>query len=109
MAILNQSLTCFEQYQVISNGSLRSIQAQFKQILEFENILFSKQKNHSELCKDCKTSYKRLNELYGRMEKNQTLCIDIEDAVSTHYTQTLSFDKNSKLSFTMCKFGRIVK
>jgi len=48
------------------------------------------------------------------MEKNNTLCIDIEDAVSTHYTQILSFDKSSpkvinKLSFTMCKFGRIVK
>ncbi|XP_056126784.1 osteopetrosis-associated transmembrane protein 1 [Rhinichthys klamathensis goyatoka] len=54
MAILNQSLTCFEQYQ----------------------------SNHSELCKDCKASYKRLNELYGRMEKNQTLCIDIEDAMN---------------------------
>ncbi|KAG1963942.1 osteopetrosis-associated transmembrane protein [Pimephales promelas] len=53
MAILNQSLTCFEQYQ-----------------------------NHSELCKDCKSSYKRLNELYGRMEKNNTLCIDIEDAMN---------------------------
>ncbi|CAM4694423.1 unnamed protein product [Leuciscus chuanchicus] len=54
MAILNQSLTCFEQYQG----------------------------NHTELCKDCKASYKRLNELYGRMEKNQTLCIDIEDAMN---------------------------
>ncbi|XP_048062963.1 osteopetrosis-associated transmembrane protein 1 [Megalobrama amblycephala] len=54
MATLNQSLTCFEQYQ----------------------------RNHSELCKDCKASYKRLNELYGRMEKNQTLCIDIEDAMN---------------------------
>ncbi|RXN16787.1 osteopetrosis-associated transmembrane 1-like isoform X1 [Labeo rohita] len=54
MATLNQSLSCFEQYQ----------------------------KNHTELCKDCKASYKRLNELYGRMEKNQTLCIDLEDAMN---------------------------
>ncbi|XP_050995449.1 osteopetrosis-associated transmembrane protein 1 isoform X2 [Labeo rohita] len=53
MATLNQSLSCFEQYQ-----------------------------NHTELCKDCKASYKRLNELYGRMEKNQTLCIDLEDAMN---------------------------
>ncbi|XP_051501683.1 osteopetrosis-associated transmembrane protein 1-like [Myxocyprinus asiaticus] len=54
MATLNKSLTCFEKYQG----------------------------NYSELCKDCKGSYKRLNELYGSMEKNQTLCIDIEDAVN---------------------------
>ncbi|XP_067273758.1 osteopetrosis-associated transmembrane protein 1 [Pseudorasbora parva] len=54
MATLNHSLSCFEQYQ----------------------------RNHSELCKDCKASYKRLNELYGKMEKNQTLCIDIEDAMN---------------------------
>ncbi|XP_016149023.1 osteopetrosis-associated transmembrane protein 1-like isoform X2 [Sinocyclocheilus grahami] len=54
MATLNQSLSCFEQYQ----------------------------KNHTELCKDCKASYKRLKELYGRMDKNQTLCIDLEDAMN---------------------------
>lgn len=54
MATLNQSFSCFEQYQ----------------------------KNHSELCKDCKARYKRLNELYSKMEKNQTLCIDIEDAMN---------------------------
>ncbi|KAK7132923.1 hypothetical protein R3I94_014970 [Phoxinus phoxinus] len=54
MASLNQSLSCFEQHQ----------------------------SNHSELCKACKASYKRLNELYGRMEKNQTLCIDLEDAMN---------------------------
>ncbi|XP_073672683.1 osteopetrosis-associated transmembrane protein 1 [Garra rufa] len=55
MATLNQSLSCFQQFQ----------------------------KNHTELCKDCKASYKRLNELYGRMQKNQTLCIDLEDAMNT--------------------------
>lgn len=54
MATLNQSLSCFEQYQ----------------------------KNHSELCKDCKASYKKLKALYGRMDKNQTLCIDLEDAMN---------------------------
>ncbi|XP_016330545.1 osteopetrosis-associated transmembrane protein 1-like [Sinocyclocheilus anshuiensis] len=54
MATLNQSLSCFEQYQ----------------------------RNHTELCKDCKTSYKRLNEVYGRMEKNLMLCIDLEDAMN---------------------------
>ncbi|KAG7239651.1 hypothetical protein INR49_028587 [Caranx melampygus] len=54
MTTLNQTLTCFEKYQ---------------------------QGNHTELCKNCKSSYKGLNELYSRMENNQTLCIDIEDAV----------------------------
>ncbi|XP_040921148.1 osteopetrosis-associated transmembrane protein 1 isoform X2 [Toxotes jaculatrix] len=52
MANLNQTLTCFEKY---------------------------KEGNHTELCKNCKSTYKGLNELYSRMEKNQTLCIDIED------------------------------
>ncbi|XP_070782143.1 osteopetrosis-associated transmembrane protein 1 [Enoplosus armatus] len=55
MATLNQTLTCFEKYQ---------------------------QGNHSELCKSCKSTYKDLNELYGSMEKNQTMCIDIEDAMN---------------------------
>ncbi|KAK2856175.1 hypothetical protein Q5P01_004910 [Channa striata] len=55
MAILNQTLTCFEKY---------------------------KQGNHSEICKNCNSSYKGLNELYSRMEKNQSLCIDIEDAMN---------------------------
>lgn len=54
MGTLNLSLSCFEKYQG----------------------------NHSLLCKDCKATYKRLNELYGRMEKNHTLCIDIEDAMN---------------------------
>lgn len=56
MSTLNQTLTCFEKYQ---------------------------QGNHTELCKDCKTTYRGLNELYSRMEKNKTMCIDIEDAMNT--------------------------
>lgn len=42
---------------------------------------FHSQGNHTELCKNCKSTYQELNELYGRMEKNQTMCIDIEDSV----------------------------
>ncbi|XP_071403464.1 osteopetrosis-associated transmembrane protein 1 isoform X1 [Centroberyx affinis] len=56
MSALNQSLACFEKYQ--------------------------QQGNHSELCKECKNTYRSLNELYGRMEKNNTLCIDTEDAMN---------------------------
>ncbi|XP_062323850.1 osteopetrosis-associated transmembrane protein 1 isoform X4 [Osmerus eperlanus] len=56
MAVLNQTRSCFERYQ--------------------------QQGNHSELCMECKATYKGLNELYGRMEKNSTLCIDIEDAMN---------------------------
>uniref|UniRef100_A0A8C2EK05 Osteoclastogenesis associated transmembrane protein 1 n=1 Tax=Cyprinus carpio TaxID=7962 RepID=A0A8C2EK05_CYPCA len=59
VATLNQSLSCFEQYL----------------------------RNHTELCKGCKTSYRRLNEVYGTMERNQMLCIDLEDA--TNMTQPL--------------------
>lgn len=55
MAALNESLSCFEKYQ---------------------------QGNLSELCNECKTTYKGLNELYASMEKNLTLCIDIEDAMN---------------------------
>ncbi|XP_056150852.1 osteopetrosis-associated transmembrane protein 1 isoform X2 [Lampris incognitus] len=69
MAALNQSLTCFEKYQ---------------------------QGNHSVLCKDCKKTYKELNELYSGMEKNHTLCIDIEDAMNV--TRRL-WSKNFNCSF----------
>ncbi|KAM9840041.1 osteopetrosis-associated transmembrane protein 1 isoform 2-T2 [Aulostomus maculatus] len=55
MSYLNQTLTCFETYQ---------------------------QGNHSELCKNCNNTYKGLNVLYGGMEKNGTMCIDIEDAMN---------------------------
>ncbi|KAL6095906.1 ostm1 [Pungitius sinensis] len=51
----NQTVTCFNKYQ---------------------------QGNYTELCKDCKSSYKSLNELYSRMETNQTMCIDIEDTMN---------------------------
>ncbi|XP_076844218.1 osteopetrosis-associated transmembrane protein 1 [Brachyhypopomus gauderio] len=52
---LNQSLSCFEKYQ---------------------------QGNHSDLCKECKTTYKALNELYSQISTKKSLCIDIEDAMN---------------------------
>ncbi|KAM3602453.1 uncharacterized protein V6R79_004457 [Siganus canaliculatus] len=55
MATLNQTIMCFDKYQ---------------------------QGNHTELCKNCKSTYSGLNELYSRMEKNQTMCIDIEDSMN---------------------------
>ncbi|KAF4092243.1 hypothetical protein AMELA_G00018610 [Ameiurus melas] len=56
----NQSLTCFEKY---SHG------------------------NYSELCVECRSSYKVLNELYSNMSKHKALCIDVEDAMnSTRYS-----------------------
>lgn len=55
MTTLNKTLSCFEKYQ---------------------------QGNHTELCKNCKSTYREVNELYSSMEKNQTLCIDIEDAMN---------------------------
>ncbi|MCJ8750052.1 hypothetical protein PDJAM_G00194550 [Pangasius djambal] len=51
----NQSLTCFEKYQ---------------------------QGNQSELCVECRTPYKTLNDLYSKMSNNKSLCIDVEDAMN---------------------------
>ncbi|XP_037541435.1 osteopetrosis-associated transmembrane protein 1 [Nematolebias whitei] len=53
--ILNQTITCFEKY---------------------------KQGNLTDLCTNCKSLYKSLNDLYGQKEQNQTLCIDLEDAMN---------------------------
>ncbi|KAJ8355660.1 hypothetical protein SKAU_G00184540 [Synaphobranchus kaupii] len=72
MEALNQSLSCFEKHQ--------------------------QQGNHSELCKDCKKTYKSLNELYSRMDINKTLCIDIEDAMNM--TRRL-WSKNFNCSFPL--------
>ncbi|XP_006792548.1 osteopetrosis-associated transmembrane protein 1 [Neolamprologus brichardi] len=69
MSTLNQTLTCFEKYQ---------------------------QGNHTELCKNCKSAYGTLNVLYSQMEKNSTLCIDIEDAMNM--TRRL-WSKNFNCSF----------
>uniref|UniRef100_A0A8C5GVZ0 Osteoclastogenesis associated transmembrane protein 1 n=1 Tax=Gouania willdenowi TaxID=441366 RepID=A0A8C5GVZ0_GOUWI len=55
LSTLNQTLTCFEKYQL---------------------------GNHTELCKSCKKMYGDVNKLYGRMEKNDTMCIDLEDAMN---------------------------
>ncbi|CAL8318077.1 unnamed protein product [Merluccius merluccius] len=52
---LNQTLSCFEKYQ---------------------------QGNYSDLCRLCKSKYESLSGQYGLMEKNQSLCIDIEDAMN---------------------------
>ncbi|XP_072535005.1 osteopetrosis-associated transmembrane protein 1 [Salminus brasiliensis] len=54
IAHLNKTLSCFEKYQG----------------------------NHTELCSDCKATYKGLNEMYSSMLKNKTYCIDIEDAMN---------------------------
>ncbi|XP_008297462.1 osteopetrosis-associated transmembrane protein 1 [Stegastes partitus] len=69
MTLLNQTISCFDKY---------------------------KQGNHTELCKSCKNTYRGLNELYGGMEKNHTLCIDIEDAMNM--TRRL-WSKNFNCSF----------
>lgn len=55
LTLLNQTITCFEKY---------------------------KEGNHTELCKNCKSTYKGLNDMYSGMEKNSTLCIDLEDAMN---------------------------
>lgn len=70
MNALNQSLDCFQKFQ--QSGNL------------------------SELCKQCKGNYSRLSELYSQMEKNFTLCIDIEDAMNM--TRRL-WSKNFNCSF----------
>ncbi|XP_077367629.1 osteopetrosis-associated transmembrane protein 1 isoform X3 [Festucalex cinctus] len=69
ISTLNQTLTCFDRFQ---------------------------QGNHTELCRNCKSAYKSLNELYSGMEKNDTMCIDIEDGMNM--TRRL-WSKNFKCSF----------
>ncbi|KAJ8009589.1 hypothetical protein DPEC_G00090440 [Dallia pectoralis] len=67
MDTFNQTIGCFEKYQ--------------------------QQGNHSVLCKECKATYKVLNDLYSRMEKNHTLCIDIEDSMNiTHRLWSTNFN-----------------
>ncbi|XP_023691914.1 osteopetrosis-associated transmembrane protein 1 isoform X2 [Paramormyrops kingsleyae] len=67
----------------LSNDSLSSDALHYMAKLNESLRCFESQKsNHSELCKECKASYKVLNDLYGRMEKNKSLCIDIEDAMN---------------------------
>ncbi|XP_072264831.1 osteopetrosis-associated transmembrane protein 1 [Pyxicephalus adspersus] len=39
--------------------------------------------NFSKVCQLCKTSYKKLNEQYTELEHNNSLCIDIEDAMNS--------------------------
>lgn len=56
MTVHNETISCFRKYE---------------------------QGNHTELCNNCKSLYRDLNELYGGMEKNQTTCIDVEDAMNT--------------------------
>ncbi|CAL1586578.1 unnamed protein product [Knipowitschia caucasica] len=66
LAIFNQTYNCFDQYQ---------------------------QGNHSELCKNCKSTYRDLSNLYSDMEKNDTMCIDIEDAMNAtrrHWSKTFN-------------------
>nr|XP_006626098.2 PREDICTED: osteopetrosis-associated transmembrane protein 1 [Lepisosteus oculatus] len=70
MASLNQTLSCFDKYE--------------------------QQGNQSVVCKECKTTYRGLNDLYNRMEKNQTVCFDIEDAMNI--TRRL-WSKNFNCSF----------
>lgn len=62
--------------------------------------LFFSQGNRTELCRNCKDTYRRLNEIYAQKEKNQTMCIDIEDSVSwisregeTHHLEGLGQEK----------------
>ncbi|XP_034555706.1 osteopetrosis-associated transmembrane protein 1 [Notolabrus celidotus] len=78
MNVLNQTLSCFEKY---SPG------------------------NHTELCTICKIPYSHLNELYTGMDKNQTLCIDIEDAMNM--TRRL-WSKNFNCSFPRLETGPVI-
>lgn len=52
--------------------------------------------NHTELCTNCKNTYSQLNDLYTGMDKNQSMCIDIEDAMNM--TRRL-WSKNFNCSF----------
>lgn len=62
------------------------------------------QGNHSELCVECRTSYKILNDLYSGMSKNKCLCIDVEDAVSADLNHTLNLKHMPDTSCVQKKF-----
>ncbi|XP_075940414.1 osteopetrosis-associated transmembrane protein 1 [Anarhichas minor] len=66
-------------FQSLTNDTLYFLNAHTQTITCFNKY---KQGNQTELCKDCKTPYRGLNELYSRMETNETMCIDIEDAMN---------------------------
>ncbi|XP_068580788.1 osteopetrosis-associated transmembrane protein 1 [Cebidichthys violaceus] len=80
-------------FQSLTNDTLYFLNAYNQTIACFKKY---QQGNHTDLCKDCKTSYRGLNELFSRMEANQTMCIDIEDAMNM--TRRL-WSKNFNCSF----------
>ncbi|XP_030262193.1 osteopetrosis-associated transmembrane protein 1 [Sparus aurata] len=93
LMVVNQLNTSLEELWTSSacdNCVTKGLQRLTNDTLYFMNTLnqtddcFDKyrQGNHTELCKNCKSTYQELNELYGRMEKNQTMCIDIEDSMN---------------------------
>ncbi|KAJ1151950.1 hypothetical protein NDU88_004729 [Pleurodeles waltl] len=45
--------------------------------------ILSREGNYSKACTNCSKMYKDLTELYTQMEKANTLCIDIEDAMNS--------------------------
>lgn len=83
MSTLNQTLTCFDRYQQVLASMHSQICAQKWNVCPF--FAMSPQGNHTELCKNCKSAYKGLNELYSSLEKNDSMCIDIEDGVRTPF------------------------
>ncbi|XP_013865460.1 osteopetrosis-associated transmembrane protein 1 [Austrofundulus limnaeus] len=66
-------------YQSLSNDTLYFLDVLNQTIACFDKY---KQGNLTDLCSNCKSSYKSLNVLYGRKELNQTLCIDLEDSMN---------------------------
>lgn len=83
---------CVKGYQNLTSDTLYFMSTLNKTLGCFEKF----QGNHTELCKNCKSTYKSLNELYSGMEKNMTMCIDIEDAMNM--TRRL-WSKNFNCSF----------
>uniref|UniRef100_A0A3Q3FCE5 Osteoclastogenesis associated transmembrane protein 1 n=1 Tax=Kryptolebias marmoratus TaxID=37003 RepID=A0A3Q3FCE5_KRYMA len=66
-------------YQSLNNGTLYFLDVLNETIACFEKY---RQGNLTELCTNCKSFYKSLNDLYGQKEQNQSLCIDLEDAMN---------------------------
>lgn len=85
MAVLNQTLACFERYQQVGSFMTTMSLVRGREVRRSGSDArwssFLSQGNHTELCRNCKDAYRRLNEIYSQKEKNHTMCIDIEDSV----------------------------
>nr|XP_032832500.1 osteopetrosis-associated transmembrane protein 1 [Petromyzon marinus] len=65
MQQLNKTRTCFHENSLVPRYDLEG------------NV------KHSAVCNNCRTAYNTLGKMYAELQKNGSLCIDLEDAMNT--------------------------